>query len=466
MNPFLNPRTALPFLKSYILDPGRLNRLTPKQMKKYKDKEFRKIVRYAYTVPVYHKKYKQAGVRPEDIKSIEDIVKLPFITKKDLVDNYPEGLLPNGYKKENAGVVSTSGSTGKSVSFFLDLPTLSKAICLFFRQGHIYGFNWRKTKIVSLGNFSQGKADQVFDEVLISKSKGFNFSKNYLTMNAFEPIEDIIKKLDEFRPDILLSYPVTFQQLAYFKKKGYGEHINPKLITVGGYVLDEYTRNYVEDAFGCKMLNIYSSAESCSDIAFECFEKTWHVNHDFFHLEAVDENMNVVAPGETGHIIMTRLFGRGTPIVRYTGMDDWITILEEQKCSCGLQTPILKNGVEGRCSTSIVLPDGQVIPSASFAVVSLILKDLKTYKVKQFQIIQNKIDDIEILLVIDDDLRDVGPSVDIIFKKIHEVYQKKVGPDVTIKVKEVKELKHPKGKPLPLVVSKIKPEEGFKRIGL
>jgi len=464
MNPFLNPVTGVPFLISYLYDPSRLQRSSKEQLKSYRDKVFRRIVRYAFSVPVYHTLYKKAGVYPQDIKHIEDIQKLPFISKKELITSFPEGVVPKGYDKTRASVVSTSGSTGKPVSLYVDFPTLSKAMCLFFRQGYTYDFNWRHSRFVSLGNFSQGKADQVFEKDLMSQTHLFRRSNSYISMNAFSPMKDIINKLDEFRPDIMLSYPITFQQLAYLKKKGYGTHIKPKLITVGGYVLDEYTRSYVEDAFGCPMVNIYSSAESCSDVAFECLEKTWHVNYDFFHVEAVDDSMELVADGEPGHIILTRMFGRGTPIIRYTGMDDWVTLDSTYECPCGLQTPVMKAGVEGRRSTSVVLPDGRIFPSASFAIVSLVLKDLNTFKVKQFQIIQHKLDVIDIILVIDDDLRDVGPSVDIVFSKIEEAYRRLVGPQVTITVKEVNEIKAPPGKPLPLVISKIKMEDALKLI--
>jgi phenylacetate-coenzyme A ligase PaaK-like adenylate-forming protein len=200
-----------------------------------------------------------------------------------------------------------------------------------------------------------------------------------------------------------------------------------------------------------------------ADIAFECHNNVWHLNYDYFHIEAVDEEMNVVPPNKKGHVVMTRLFGKGTPLIRYTGLDDWVTITPEYKCECGLCTPILKNGVEGRQSTSVVLTNGRVIPAASFEIVSLILKDLKTFKVTQFQIIQNKIDEIDILLVIDDELRDKPPSIDVMFKKIKEVYEERFGSDIEFNIKEVKEIKSPKGKPLPLVISKIKPEEGFKK---
>ena len=204
MNPFLNPVTGVPFLISYLYDPSRLQRSSKEQLKSYRDKVFRRIVRYAFSVPVYHTLYKKAGVYPQDIKHIEDIQKLPFISKKELITSFPEGVVPKGYDKTRASVVSTSGSTGKPVSLYVDFPTLSKAMCLFFRQGYTYDFNWRHSRFVSLGNFSQGKADQVFEKDLMSQTHLFRRSNSYISMNAFSPMKDIINKLDEFRPDIML----------------------------------------------------------------------------------------------------------------------------------------------------------------------------------------------------------------------------------------------------------------------
>jgi len=462
MNSLLNPLVGIPLLIDYAKVPNRLRRFSEERIQRYKDKALKKVVKYAYEVPVYHTKYKEAGIKPYDIQGIKDIQKLPFITRKDLIDNFPDNITPVGYEKENAYVVSTSGSSGKPVSVYLDFYTLSRGAALFLRQAKTYNFNWLKDKHAIVGTYNEGRIDRVVEDAYTSKTHFVRSHDKYLNLNAFAPIKEIIAKLNDFKPDILISYPTTLQHLAYFKKKGYCDKLNPKILQSGGYSLDEYTRKYIEDAFNCRVVNLYQSVEAYGDIAFECFEGAWHINHDYHHLETIDENMELVAHGKRGHVVETRLFGRGTPFIRYTGMDDWVTIVDDYDCSCGLHTPILKNGVEGRVSARIILPDGRVYPAASFAIISLILKDLKTFKVTQFQIIQKKIDVIEILLVIDKDLRDVGPSVDQIFKKIKDSYKELVGLGVKIVVKEIKELKGNLGKPSPTVISHVKLEDGFK----
>ena len=462
MNPFLNPKMMFKFVNSYYFHPNRIKRLSPKKIEKLQNKKLKRILSYANTIPVYRNKFKKAGINLSDIHGIKDIVKLPYISKKDIMDNFPDNIIPHNFDKSKAQIISTSGSTGKPISFYTDFDTMIDTMGATLRILDSFNLNWKKSKWAHIGNYSPGKADSAAENLFFENARAFRSLNNYLPMNAFDPIPEIIEKLNNFQPEMIISYPQTFQQLAIHKKHGKAEKLNPKVLASGGYILDDYTKTYVEEAFKCKMLNVYASAESEADVAFQCFEGTWHINYDFFYIEAIDDNLEVVGPEERGHVLMTRLFGKGTPFIRYTGMDDWVTIVPEYECDCGLCTPIFKNGVEGRLGSSVILPDGRVFPSASFAILSVVLNELNTRKVSQFQIIQKKIDEIDILLVIDEQLRDKDPRNDILFKKIKEVYEKKVGPDVKINIKEVKEIKTAPGKPMPLVISNVKPEEGFR----
>jgi len=463
MNPLFNPLISMPLLKNYLMDPGRIKRLNSEQMKKYRNRAFRNIVKYAYTIPLYHDKYKKAHVHPSDIKTLDDIIKLPFITKNDLRENFPDRIIPVGYDKKRGYVVSTGGTSGRPVSLYTDFFNMSKGGLVIIREMNNFNLKWNKSRFVHLGNFSTGRIDLVADENFMPYITSF-VSVNNLNLDVNMPTVDIINKLDDFRPDIIMSYPNVFQHLAFLKRKGYGKNVKPKLLWVGGSILDSYTRSYVEDAFNCRLLNIYPSVEAGADIAFECMAGTWHVNYDFFNLEAVDENLELVSPGERGHVVLTRLWGKGTPIIRYNGMDDWVKLNPLKECSCGLTTPEIEGGVEGRKGANIVLPGGKVFPSGAFCFIEAVLQKLKTFKVKQYQVIQKKIDEIDILIVIDNDLRNVGPSVDELFRDIKEAYGQKSGPGVTINVVEVDEIKGDpnSSKPPPIVVSHVTAEQGYK----
>jgi len=102
INPFMNPIFLIKLLKSHLSDVNRIWISTDKQLKAYQDKALRKIIRYAYNVPLYHDKFKSHGIKPSDIKGINDIDKLPFITKNDLRSYYPDGIIPTGFDKKYA----------------------------------------------------------------------------------------------------------------------------------------------------------------------------------------------------------------------------------------------------------------------------------------------------------------------------------------------------------------------------
>ncbi|MCX6670968.1 MAG: hypothetical protein NTX92_03505, partial [Euryarchaeota archaeon] len=121
MNPFLNPVSGIPLLKNYLFDTRRLNTNSPEKIRKSQNKALLRTLRYADTVPLYHKKYAAAGLCLQDIHGIEDITKIPLVSKQDLVDHFPNDILPPNYKRQNAHLVSTSGSTGKQVSIYTDL---------------------------------------------------------------------------------------------------------------------------------------------------------------------------------------------------------------------------------------------------------------------------------------------------------------------------------------------------------
>jgi phenylacetate-CoA ligase len=463
MNPLLNPKILFPFVKNYIFDSNRLINSTPEQIQKYKDKVFRHMVKFAYDVPLYHDKYKEVGVHPSDIKGLKDLKKLPFITKGDIRQNFPDRVIPTNFNKNKGHIICTGGTTGKPVCLYTNFLTIGRGLSITIREMKLLKINPKNVKTVHIGNFNQDRIDMVARDHFYNHLKVFYSGKNLLNIDVNTPILEMITKLEKFNPDIIMSYPAIFQHLAFFRRKGKGENIKPKVCWTGGAMLDDYTRKYVEEAFGTRLLNVYPSVEAGGDIAFECLEGMWHVHDDFYHLETIDEKGKILDPGKRGHLVITRLWGYGTPIIRYTGMDDWVKISHGFECDCGLCSTVIENGVEGRMRANIILPGGKVFPPGAFCFIEPVVSKYKTFKIKQYQIIQNKIDEIDVSIVIDDDLRNVGPSVETIIKEVKTIYQKKSGPNVRITVKEVKEIKPEKGssKPPPIVLSRVKRDEGY-----
>ena len=464
MNPFLNPKYFIPFTKQLLVDPPRLARLDTYQLTRYKDKQLRKIVTYAYTIPLYHQKFKEAHIHPNDIHGIKDIHRLPLISREDFSSHFPTGIIPPRTRPEDFYTICTGGTTTKyccqsgaqPVCTFTNFPSLLRGSIVSSRSYRLFNINWRKTRIAHIGNFNPYKFDQVYEDNILHPMKRFISLDNNLPLQASSHTNDLIEKLENFKPEVIISYPSIYQDIAHLKRKGLGHSIKPRILFVGGAMLDAYTRRYVEDTFQCPMYNTYASCESGAEIAFECPQHYWHIHDDFFHLEAQDMDGNLVGPGERGRLVITRLWGGGTPIIRYTGMEDWITLNNGDTCSCGLHGPILGAPVEGRVSSNIILPDGRIYPPSTFLFITNVLKKLNTFKVIRYQIIQKNLHEIDILLVLDYEQKNIPPSFPELSKQIKRVYKKEAGPGVTINVVEVDEIADAdSGKPAPLVVSYV-----------
>ena len=153
---------------------------------------------------------------------------------------------------------------------------------------------------------------------------------------------------------------------------------------------------------------------------------------------------------------MTKLYGRGTPIIRYQGIEDMITPTTKKTC-CKLSSQTIKQ-IEGRSTDLIVLPKGKLLsPLSVTSIPAKIMEEYQTYKIKQFQIIQQKIDEIEILIVIDEKLRNTGPSVKILLQELKKRFSEKIGHGIQIVVREVVEIqKNDRSDYVKVVISKVK----------
>jgi len=173
MNPFLNPRITLPFIKYYLTEPKRIQRLNSNELRKYKDKAFRNLIAFAYNVPLYRKKFKNLGIDPNDIKGIDDIVRLPFISRQDISDNYPDGVVSPNFNIEKGHIICTGGTTTKyccnsgsdPVCTYTDTQSLLRGSLITSRENMYYNLNMRKTRFAHIGNFNPYKFDEVFEKM-------------------------------------------------------------------------------------------------------------------------------------------------------------------------------------------------------------------------------------------------------------------------------------------------------------
>jgi len=456
MDPFLNPVFIQKIIKNYFIDTNRIFKSSKKQIQIYQDKAIRNVVKHAFSVSLYHNKYKKAGIQPSDIRGIGDLKKLPFVTKDDLRRNYPDQIISNNFDKDSGLLMSTSGSTGKPVFIYCDRYSSIKRLFANIIALKAYDGNWFKSKIALIIDLDSGSVEStVLSESIYPFLKHFLPLKNLKYLHIGEKPEVLIKELEDFKPEFIGTDPNVLRDLAFLKNNGLGADINPRIIMSSGAMLDSYTKNYVQKAFDSKVVDVYGSTEAGS-IAFECLKGNYHVLSDFVYLELLDDENQEVAYEKTGRLVVTRLYGTGTPIIRYTGNEDYLIPLEND-CECGLNTQVIKQ-IEGRQTDMIILPDGRMFsPLNLTGIPAKIMSQYETYKIKQFQIIQHTKNELEVLVVIDDKLRNIVPGVDKILKEMKNRFQQRIGPDVKVSLKEVKEIeKKTRSDYVKVVISKVK----------
>jgi phenylacetate-CoA ligase len=435
MNQFYNPVFIAKVLKSYLFDIDRLYRFDEEALRAYQDAQIRKMIRFASTVPLYQEKYKTACVRPTNITGINDIGKLPLISKDDFKNHYPTGIISSTKNKDTLIEVATSGTTGKSLPLYVDMFDIVMGLFAYVRTLHEYDMSIWRNRITIIGDFASHTAESGY--ITRGVQPRFNIAswfKNIQWLNTNDDPQKLISEINAFRPEFIGGYVGMLSHLAVLKETGLGADISPEHIGATGSVLDSSLKKFIEKSFGTHIFEVYGATES-GLIGFECRKGNYHIMSDLVYPEFL-KNGNPARSGEAGHLVITKLFGGGTPIIRYDAINDIVAPLDAT-CGCGMAGGLLKK-IYGRYDLAIYLPDGTVLLASSFAeIYSRLLYELRTNKVKNTRIIQHDLNTLEIDVLIDESLRSIGPSVEEVCAFLREGFQAKVGPQVAVAVKEV-----------------------------
>ena len=453
MNSFYNPIFLSKVLKSYLFEIDRLRKLNNKDLKNYQNKQIKKMVKFAFTVPLYHDKYKKFGIYPDDINTIKDLEKIPTVSKEDFKNYYPDGIISSEVNRNKLIQVSTSGITGKSLSIFVDMFDIVVGLFGYIRSIKEHDINWRKDKLSIIADFAPHTVETGYMIRGLQPQLNTNiFLKNFQWLNTNDPPMEVIKKIDNFKPDFIGGYVGMLGHLALLKENGFGKNVSPRVVATTGAPLTIPLKNLIKKSFNAEIFESYGSTES-GPIAFTCKSGKFHVMSDFVYLEFF-RNGKPVESEEAGNLIITKLFGKGTPIIRYDAINDIVAPLLET-CDCGLSGSLLKK-IYGREDISIYTADGRILLPSSFGdIFGKILYELKTNKLKNVRIIQHSLSKIEIQVVIDEELREKGPSVEKIFSVIKDGFKEKIGNEVEFVTKEVKNIDKNK----PRIISKVDPSK-------
>ena len=326
------------------------------ELRQLQNEKLLQQVRHVWdNVPYYRAKMEAQGVTPEAIRSIDDLYKLPFLSKADLRDAYPYGLL-GAPLSECVRIHSTSGTTGKRV-------------VAFYTQGDID--LWEDCcarAIVAAGATREDVVHVAYGYGLLTGGSGLHGGSHKggcLTLPLSSGNTDRqLMFMTDLGSTILCCTPSYAAYLAEaIEEQGLKDQIKLKAGIFGAEAWTEDMRRDIENKLGIKAYDIYGLTETSGPgVAFECCEQTgMHINEDHFIAEIIDPDTEEVLPlGSKGELVFTALDKKGFPLLRYRTKD--ICVLRREKCSCG-RTHVKRSKPMGRSDDMLIIRGVNVFPS-------------------------------------------------------------------------------------------------------
>lgn len=336
--------------------------MSREEMKALQNERFMKQMKHVWeNVPYYRKKMEDHGVTIDDIKSIDDLHKLPFLTKDDLRDAYPYGL--KGKPLEDCvRIQSTSGTTGKRVVAFYTQHDVDLWEDCCARA------------IVAAGGTNKDVCQVAYGYGLFTGGPGLNGGSHKvgcLTLPMSSGNTDRqLQFMTDLEATILCCTPSYAAYLAEsIHERGLSDKIKLKAGIFGAEAWSEEMRRDIEKNLGIKAYDIYGLTETSGPgVAFECEEQTgMHINEDHFVAEIIDPDTGEVLPeGSKGELVFTSITKEAFPLLRYRTKD--ICILSRKECSCG-RTLIKMSKPMGRSDDMLIVKGVNVFPSQIEAVL-------------------------------------------------------------------------------------------------
>ncbi len=326
------------------------------QIKKWQDERLVAQIKHVWdNVPYYRAKMEEKGVTPEDIKSTADLYKLPFLTKDDLREAYPYGLLAKPLS-ECVRIHSTSGTTGKRVVAFYTQHDIDLWEDCCARA------------IMAVGGTKDDVCQVAYGYGLFTGGSGLHGGSHKAGCLTLPMSSGNTERQLQFMCDlgstILCSTPSYAAYLTEsIYERGLRDQIKLKAGIFGAEAWSENMRHDIEERLGIKAYDIYGLTEiSGPGVAYECEEQTgMHINEDHFIAEIIDHETGEVLPeGSKGELVFTCITKEAFPMIRYRTRD--ITILSREKCSCGRTFVKMKKPM-GRSDDMLIVKGVNVFPS-------------------------------------------------------------------------------------------------------
>jgi phenylacetate-CoA ligase len=310
-------------------------------------------------VPAYREKMDRAGVKPQDIKTLKDLAKLPFVTKQDMRDTYPFGLFAVP-KKDLVRIHASSGTTGKPTVVGYtkkDLDTWTECV----------------SRIACMGGATKDDVAQIcFGYGMFTGALGLHYGLEnigaVIVPSSTGNSEKQIMYMKDFGTTLLVatpSYALRLAEVARSMGVDPEKDLNVKIGLVGSELLTDAMREEMHKAWGKDMLvtSNYGMSELMGPgVSGECeYLCGMHINEDYFIPEIINPETGEVLPeGEQGELVITCIKKEGIPLIRYRTKD--ITSLHYEPCKCG-RTFVRMDNLSGRSDDMLKIRGVNVFPS-------------------------------------------------------------------------------------------------------
>ncbi len=360
----------------------------------------RELVHHAYaTVPFYRELYDRRGVSPKDLKTLDDLRRLPIVTRHEIQSTPQARLVADGTNLESCLRSRTSGSTGIPLEILFQGRDRTAINPSFLRVYMAWGLRpWHR--IVTL----QARPERLGKH---SWYQNFGIFRTRVLSSRDEP-DTWIEALKRWRPHMIHGYSLTLKLLAEALERTGTEDLHVPLVTSTSGVLDDGARRLLASTLGAEVVDIYASDEAGSVIAWECPKCSgYHLCPDTVVTELLTDG-RPARPGEDASVIITNLLGRTMPLIRYDQGD--VARVSGEEPICGRGMPLMES-VRGRAGDFIVLRSGRKLtPHPFFLVLDHALG------VGRWQIVQETTDHIRVLVTMPgghaaDDLDSIRQSI-------------------------------------------------------
>lgn len=368
---------------THLQDLERSQWLSPAAMRELQEHKLRRLVQHAYQhVPYYRNKLQAHGISPGDIETLDDLSKLPMLSKDDVRRHIYFDILSDNHDKSEILRVTTSGSTGEPFICYVDRAQLEFRWAATLRSQEWTGYRFGD-RTMRLWHQTLGMSkSQIVRERLDAWMSRRRFIPAYEMSE--KNLAELCAEITAYKPVLIDGYAESFNFLAGYLKQRGPLGINLKGIISSAQSLPADSRKIIEEAFGCKVFDKYGSREF-SGIAYECeAHQGHHIVAEGYIVEVLKDG-RPAKPGEVGEIVITDLNNYCLPFIRYRIGDLGEAMDPTALCACGRGLPRIGN-IEGRVQSIILGADGQYVPGAFFLHL---LKDY-AHAIRHFQVLQEE----------------------------------------------------------------------------